>query len=98
MTAELAIGIPTVLGIAGIVLSALRWGMDGVTATSTAIESAYSIARGESADEVLGRAERALPKADWSFQPSGGGVCVTATVPSPLPMIQPRTVTQCATG
>lgn len=96
-TAELAIGIPAVLGIVGIALGAIRWGMDGVTATSVAIESAYSVTRGESQDDVLDRARQALPGARWTLSHSAGQACVTAMVDSPIPLIPSNSVTQCAT-
>lgn len=96
VTAELAIGIPVVLAVAGVVLGALRFGMDGITATTVASESAYAIARGQSTDTTLDVARTALPRAVWGSEESVDGVCVTATVPGPIPGMQPMQVRQCA--
>lgn len=95
VTAELAIGIPTVLGLVSVLLGALRFGMDGVAATTLASQAALSIARGESSDTALDAARRSLPAANWTADSTTGPTCVTATIPNPLPGSAPMIVRQC---
>ena len=98
VTAELAIGIPTVLGIVGLLLGALRWGMDGVSATTVAAETSFAIARGGDRESALGLAQAALPRAAWRIEQSATGVCTIATIEPPIPMIPAQQVRQCATA
>ena len=67
VTAELAMGIPAILGLVGIVLGGMRWGMDAVTATTVAAETSLGIARGEQDNVALDRARALLPSAEWSL-------------------------------
>ena len=95
VTAEYAIGIPAILAVLGIALSALRWGMDGVTGTTVAAETAFAIARGRDESAALSKAEDLLPVAEWSANSSANRVCVAGSIPSPLPGLDPQTVSQC---
>lgn len=95
VTAEYAIGIPAVLAVLGLALAALRWGMDGVTGTTVAAETAFAIARGRDEATALSKAADLLPTADWSATVAGGRVCVAGSIPSPLPGLDPQTVSQC---
>lgn len=95
VTAELAIGIPTVLGLVGLVLGAMRLGMDGVTATTVASETAFAIARGDDSGSALHSARSVLPTGDWSANLSAGRVCVSATIPAAIPFAPPMVIRQC---
>ncbi|MFM6968719.1 MAG: hypothetical protein ACKOWN_07365 [Microbacteriaceae bacterium] len=98
VTAELAMGIPSVLGVAGLLLAALRWGMDGVTATSIASDTAYSITRGEPAELALNRARAALPSGTWTVNATSASTCVAARLTAPIPFVPIQTVSQCVTN
>jgi hypothetical protein len=76
----------------------LRWGMDGVTATMVASETAMSISRGVGHESVLASARFALPGATWSIEESTSSVCVTATLSPPIPLIPHHKVRQCVTA
>lgn len=90
-------GIPAILGLAGIVLGGMRWGMDAVTATTVAAETSLGIARGEQDNVALDRARALLPSAEWSLVKSAAEVCVVATIPMPAVELVHQDVRQCAT-
>ena len=92
VTAELAIGIPALVGVVAITLGAMRWGTDAATATTLAAESSLAIERGQPIDSVLNAARIRLPRAQWSAIDS----CVRAILPPTIPLAQSITVEQCA--
>lgn len=92
VTAELAIGIPALLGVVAITLGAMRWGTDAAAATTIAAEASLAMERGQSTDSVLNVARTRLPHAEWS----AAGVCVRAVLPPTIPLAQPITIEQCA--
>ncbi len=96
VTTEIAIAIPALLLVVGLVIGAIRWVMDAVTATSVAAETARDIVRGESVGERLESAERIVELAEWSARSESLEVCVDAVFPPPLPLMGHVTVTQCA--
>lgn len=93
VTAELAIGIPALLGVVAITLGAMRWGTDAATATTLAAESSFAIERGQPVESVLSSVRARMPHAEWS----ASGTCVRAVLPPPIPLAQPITIEQCAT-
>ncbi len=95
VTVELAIGIPTVLGIVSLALGALRWGMDGVSATTVASETAFAISRGVGHEAALSSARSALPTAAWSAEQNGSSVCVRAEINAPFPLMHNNEIRQC---
>ena len=97
VTAEIAIAIPALLLVVGLVIGAIRWAMDAVTATAVAAESARDIAQGDSVAEVVASASRIVSLAEWSARREPLEVCVDAVFPPPLPLMGHVTVTQCAT-
>ena len=96
VTTEIAIAIPALLLVVGLVIGAVRWAMDAVTATSVAAETARDISRGESESERLAAAKRIVGLADWSARSGATELCVDALFPPPLPLMGKVTVTQCA--
>lgn len=96
VTAELAMGIPAIVGLVGIVLGGMRWGMDAITATTVAAETSLGIARGEPDNEALGRARATLPSAEWRIVHSAAEVCVIATIALPGVELVHQKVRQCA--
>ena len=96
VTTEIAIAIPALILVVGLVIGALRWSMDAISATSVAAETARAIIRGESEASSLAASEKGLPVADWSVRTEPLEVCVDAQFPPPLPLMAPVTVTQCA--
>ena len=97
VTAELAVGIPALLGLVGVVLGGLRWGMDAVTATTVGAETSLAVARGDPVEGTLQRARAALPNARWEIKHSGVSVCVVATIPMPGIDMVTQEVRQCTT-
>lgn len=89
--------IPAIVGLVGIVLGGMRWGMDTITATTVAAETSLGIARGEPDNEALGRARATLPSADWRREKTAAEVCVIATIPMPGVKLVHQEVRQCAT-
>ena len=98
MTAELAMGIPTVLGVIALGLSSLRWGMDAVAATTVAAETSYAVVRGEDPGTALAGARDAVPGATWTVESTALDTCTVAVIPPPLPLLASRTVRQCVSG
>lgn len=98
VTAEIAMGIPAVLGIIGLGFGALRWGADQVTATTVAAESSLAIARGADPGSAMSLARDALPSARWEVSMDSGRVCVTASMPAPLVLLESHRVRQCASS
>lgn len=96
VTLEIAIAIPTLLLVVGLIIGVIRWSMDAVTATSVASEAARDIVRGEPEGERLAAAQRIVPLADWSARVQPLEVCVDALFPPPLPLMGHVTVSQCA--
>lgn len=96
VTLEIAVAIPALLLVIGLVIGIIRWSMDAVTATSVASEAARDIVRGESDGDRLAAAERIVPLADWSARVEPFEVCVDARFPPPLPLMGHVTVSQCA--
>jgi hypothetical protein len=96
VTLEIAIAIPALLLVIGLLIGVIRWSMDAVTATSVASEAARDIVRGEHTDERLEAAERIVPLAEWSARLEPFDVCVDARFPPPLPLMGHVTVSQCA--
>lgn len=97
VTAELAVGIPAILGLVGIALGGLRWGMDAVTATTVTAETSLAIARGDPVDVLLKRAGAALPSARWDIEKTASTVCVIASIPMPGFALIHQEVRQCST-
>jgi Flp pilus assembly protein TadG len=93
---EIALAIPTLLLIVGLMIGAIKWSMDAVTATSVAAETARDIVRGEPTSERLEAAKRSVASAEWSARIEPFEVCVDARMPPPLPLMGHVTVTQCA--
>ncbi len=98
MTAELAMGIPAVLGVIALGLGSLRWGMDAVAATTVAAETSYAVVRGEDPDTALAVARDAVPGATWQLDSTASNTCTVAVIPPPLPLLASRTVRQCVSG
>ena len=96
VTLEIAIAIPALLLVVGLIIGVIRWSMDAVTATSVASESARDIVRGEPESERLAAAKRIVSLADWSARVEPSEVCVDALFPPPLPLMGHVTVSQCA--
>jgi hypothetical protein len=96
VTAEIAIGIPAILGVVGVGLGALRWGMDAVMAVSVAAESAVEIGRGANLDDIASRLNRASESAAWTITTANGAVCVEGSVIAPLGFLPPIAISRCA--
>ncbi len=96
VTAELAIAIPALILVVGLVVGAIRWSMDAISATSVAAETARKIVRGEPEQSSLAASEQSVPEGDWSVRLEPLEVCVDARLPPPLPLMGHVTVTQCA--
>lgn len=96
VTLEIAIAIPALLLVVGLIIGVIRWSMDAVTATSVASEAARDIVRGEPEVERLASAKRIVPLAEWSARVEPFDVCVDARFPPPLPLMGHVTVSQCA--
>lgn len=96
VTLEIAIAIPTLLLVVGLMIGAIKWSMDAVTATSVAAETARDVVQGETVSERLAAAERSVGSAEWSARIEPLEVCVDARMPPPLPLMGHVTVTQCA--
>ncbi|MBJ7433260.1 MAG: hypothetical protein JHC62_02305 [Microbacteriaceae bacterium] len=96
VTTEIAIAIPALLLVVGLVIGAIRWSMDAISATSVAAETARAIVRGEPEELSLAASENSVPSADWSARRESLEVCVHARFPPPLPLMEHVTVTQCA--
>lgn len=83
VTAELAVGIVTLLLVLSLVLGALRLGMDRATATSVAATVAREIARGGDPSGVWQRSSGGLPRgAGYSVTADARLVTVSVTVPA----------------
>ena len=96
VTLEIAIAIPALLLVVGLIIGVIRWSMDAVTATSVSSEAARDIVRGESEGERIAAAERIVPLAEWTARVKPFEVCVDARFPPPLPLMGHVTVSQCA--
>ena len=96
VAAEIAIAIPALLLVVGIVLSATRWALDAITASSVTAESARSINEGGSEASVLADARVAVPRGEWSVRRTATQTCVAALLPPPLPLLGHVSVEQCA--
>jgi hypothetical protein len=96
VTAEIAIGIPAILGVIGVGLGALRWGMDAVMAVSVAAESAVEIGRGANLDDIAFRLNRSSEAAAWTITTANGTVCVEGSVNAPLGFLPPIAISRCA--
>ena len=96
ITAELAIGIPVLLGVVGVGLGALRWGMDAVNAVSMATESSIAISRGDAVDDVQSRLNSANAWTHWAITIGREGACVTGEVGAPFGSLPPITIVRCA--
>lgn len=97
VTVELAIGIPVMLGVVGLGLGAIRWGMDAVAAVSMAAESLLDVDRGADADVVMGQLSEASRSIQWAVDESADRVCVTGSITSPLTVLGPIVIEQCLT-
>jgi high-affinity K+ transport system ATPase subunit B len=97
VTAELAIAIPALLLVVGVLLSATRWALDAITATSVTAESARALNEGGDEASVLGDARAAVPRGEWSVRRTQTETCVATVLPPPLPLLGHVTVEQCAT-
>jgi hypothetical protein len=95
VTAEIAIGIPAILGVVGVGLGVLRWGMDAVMAVSVAAESAVEIGRGTNLDDIASRLNRSSESAEWTITAANGTVCVEGLVTSPLGFLPPIEISRC---
>jgi len=98
VTAELAMGIPAVLGVIALGLGSLRWGMDAVAATTVAAETSFAVFRGEDPGTALAVARDAVPGATWTLDSTASNTCTVAVIPPPLPLLASRTVRQCVSG
>ncbi len=96
VTAEIAIGIPAILGVVGVGLGALRWGMDAVMAVSVAAESAVEIGRGTNLDDIAFRLNRSSESAAWTTTTANDTVCVEGLVTAPLGFLPPIAISRCA--
>lgn len=96
VTAEIAIGIPAILGVIGLGLGALRWGVDAVTAVSVATESAISLSRGALANDVQSQLSEANSSVGWDLSVAADRVCVSGSVPAPLGFLPPIEISRCA--
>lgn len=96
VTAELAIAIPALLLLVGVLLSATRWALDAITATSVTAESARALNEGVDEVGVLGDARLAVPRGEWSVRRTETETCVATILPPPLPLLGKVTVEQCA--
>ncbi|MDP4586513.1 MAG: hypothetical protein NWS64_04365 [Microbacteriaceae bacterium] len=96
VTLEIAIAIPALLLVVGLIIGVIRWSMDAVTATSVAAELARDIVRGEPLGDRLVAAKRIVPLAEWSTRVESFEACVDARFPPPLPLMGHVTVSQCA--
>ncbi|CAB4584872.1 MAG: hypothetical protein F2574_00745 [Actinobacteria bacterium] len=95
VTAEVAIGIPAILGVIGLGLGALRWGVDAVTAVSVATESAISLSRGALVNDVQSQLSEANRSTDWVVSVAADRVCVSGSVPAPLEFLPPIEISRC---
>jgi hypothetical protein len=95
VTAEIAIGIPAILGVIGLGLGALRWGVDAVTAVSVATESAISLSRGALVNDVQSQLSEANSSIGWAVRVASDRVCVSGSVPAPLGFLPPIEVSRC---
>lgn len=96
VTAEIAIVIPALLVVVGLVIGAIRWAMDAVTATSVSAETARDVVQGKPITDAVASAERIVSLAEWSVRREPLEVCVDARFPPPLLFMGHVTVTQCA--
>jgi hypothetical protein len=96
VTTELAIAIPALILVVGLVIGAIRWSMDAISATSVAAETARKIVRGDPEGASVAASEKSVPLADWSVRREPLEICVDARFPPPLPLMGHVTVTQCA--
>lgn len=84
VTAELALTFPAVVLVLVICLSAVSWGVDQVRCVDAARVAVREIARGETQERAVGRAERTAPEgASIVVARSGGDVTVTVASPPP---------------
>ncbi len=95
VTAELAIGVPAILGVIGVGLGALRWGIDAVTAVSVASESAIALSRGENTADVSSRLNAAIGFTQWRVATGESKTCVEGFVAAPLGFLPPISVSRC---
>ncbi len=95
VTAEIAIAIPALLLVVGLVMGAIHWVMEAVSATSVAAETARAIAQGEPEGERLMASKRSVPLADWAARHEALDICVDARLPPPILFMGHVTVTQC---
>lgn len=96
VTAELAIAIPALLLVVAVILSAIRWSLDAITASSVTAEAAHAVMQGEAPEGVMALARDAVPRGEWSWREEPDAVCVTTVLPPPLPLLGPVMVEQCA--
>jgi len=96
VTTELAIAIPALILVVGLVIGAIRWSMDAISATSVAAETARKIVRGDPEASSVAASEKIVPLAEWSVRREPLEICVDARFPPPLPLMGHVTVTQCA--
>ncbi|NLJ54891.1 MAG: hypothetical protein GX344_12275 [Intrasporangiaceae bacterium] len=83
VTAELAVGIVTLLLVLSLVLGALRLGMDRATAVSVAATVAREAARDGDVSDVWQRSRAGLPQgAGYSVTTDGRLVTVAVSVPA----------------
>lgn len=83
VTAELAVGIVTLLLVLALVLGALRLGMDRAVAASVAATVAREAARGGDSSEVWQRSRGGLPR-DAGFTVTSDARLVTVAVRVPV--------------
>ena len=95
VTAEIAIGIPAILGVIGLGLGALRWGVDAVTAVSVATESAVSLSRGALVNDVHSQLSEANSSIGWAVSVASDRVCISGSVPAPLGFLPPIEISRC---
>ncbi len=95
VTAEIALGIPAILGVIGVGLGALRWGVDAVNAVSIASESALLLSRGALVDDVQSQLNEATNLAEWVVRVAPDRVCVAGSVAAPIGFLPPIEIGRC---
>ena len=96
VTIEIAIAVPALILVVGLIIGAIRWSMDAVSATSVAAETARNIVQGEPEATSLAASEQSVPLAEWSVRREPLEICVDALFPPPMLFMGHVTVTQCA--
>lgn len=96
VVAELAITLPTVVLMMGVVLGCAAVGSQQIRVQDTAADAARLLGRGEAEADALAFVARSVPAATLSVERNDGLVCVQLRAPVrvilPLPVVQVRGV------